>query len=53
LSWDFRSLRGDNAEETDRRSRNFVGISAAGDRGCNGKARREFAVDDGNDLQEY
>jgi len=29
------------------------GIAAAGDRGYNGKARREFAVDDGNDLQEY
>jgi hypothetical protein len=30
-----------------------VGISAAGDRGYKGKAGREFAVDDGNDLQEY
>jgi len=28
------------------------GISAVDDRGYNGKARREFAVDDGNDLQE-
>jgi hypothetical protein len=29
------------------------GIAAAGDRGYKGKARREFTVDDGNDLQEY
>jgi len=29
------------------------GIAAAGDRGDNGKAHREFAVDDGNDPQEY
>jgi hypothetical protein len=29
------------------------GIAAVGDRGYKGKARREFAVDDGNDLQEY
>ena len=29
------------------------GIAAAGDRGYNGKARREFVVDEANDLQEY
>jgi hypothetical protein len=29
------------------------GFAAAGDRGYNGKARRELAVDDGNDPPEY
>jgi hypothetical protein len=48
-----RSSRGDNPEKIDRRSRNFERIAAAVDRGYNGKTRREIAVDDGNDPQEY